>query len=97
MEQKIIDALKDEELQKGDHYIELDLGDNIVADMHYKLDYEITKTFDGNYYQPPEYECVDCKFDIVSLFISDDNKIYNNDDISIPKIENIMKEYLLTA
>lgn len=97
MEKKIIDALKDTKLQEGEHYIELELEGDMIADLHYKLKYDVQQTFFGTYLQPPEWEVKGCEFDIVSLWIADEKTIYPNDGISFTNIENAIEKYLLTA
>lgn len=95
MEEKIINALKDAELQEGHHYLELDLGDGVMADLSYKLDYDVKQTFTGTHLQPPEWEIQDCEFDIISLFIADEHRIYPNDNISIHNINRQIQKHLL--
>lgn len=88
MEQRIIDALKNVNLQEGNHTIELKLGGDMYADVDYTLKWEVSKTFSGTYMQPPEYEATDCTFNI--------NDIYSNNDISISlaRISREIENYL---
>lgn len=95
MKEKIINALKEADLQEGEHYIELELDNNIVADLHYSLQYDVQQTFFGTYLQPPEWELKGCEFNIISLYIADEQKIYPNDGISFSDISSEIQDYLL--
>ena len=66
-----------------------------MADISYKLEYDVQQTFFGTYLQPPEWEVKGCEFDILSLFIADEHRIYPNDDICLNNINNEIENYLL--
>lgn len=95
MEKKIIEALKETELQEGHHYIELEIDDYVIADISYKLEYDVQQTFFGTHLQPPEWEIKGCEFEILSLFIADEHRIYPNDDINIFNINKEIEKHLL--